>query len=130
MSSRWARCGGITYFTVPERLVLQSTGEPVGEPVRRARTLFERTRGLLGTDATVAGLLVLYRTRQVHTFGMAYPIDVIFCRADWIVVHVVRDMKPGRVTKWVRNAEFVVELPSRYRSTDVSPGDALRIEAY
>ena len=128
MSISWARSGGITYFTVPERLVLQSTGELVGEPVHRARTFVERARGLL---ASAPGrVLVLERARQVHTFGMRYELDVIFCDASWNVLHVVRDMKPGRVTRWVRRARVAIELPSRARLVDVTPGDALRLETY
>ena len=97
--------------------------------MRRARTVLERTRGLLGTDPS-AGPLLLERTRQVHTFGMRYPLDVIFCDRDWRVVHVVRDMKPGRMTRWVRRARVVIELPSQNRVIEVSIGDALRVEPY
>ena len=90
----------------------------------------ERARGLLGTDAGAQGPLLFERTRQVHTFGMSYPIDVIFCNADWMVVHVVEDMKPSRITKWVRTARVTVELPSSARTTVVKPGDVLALEAY
>jgi uncharacterized membrane protein (UPF0127 family) len=115
---------------VLERLVLRSTGDLVGAPVRRARTVLERTRGLLGTDPSAEGPLLLERTRQVHTFGMRYPLDVIFCDGDWNVVHVVLDMKPGRMTRWVRRARVVIELPSQRRVIEVSIGDALRVERY
>jgi uncharacterized membrane protein (UPF0127 family) len=73
---------------------------------------------------------VIPRARQVHTFGMRYPLDVIFCDGTWVVVHVVRDMPPGRITKWVRRARYAVELPSAVRSTRVGVGDRLRIERY
>ena len=73
---------------------------------------------------------MLEPARQVHTFGMAYPIDVIFCDRALRVVHVVRDMRPGRVTRWVRTARIVIELPARARLVGVSPGDSLRVETY
>ena len=130
MRCRAARLRRITYFTVPERLVLQSTGEVVGAPVRRARSRLERARGLLGTDESAQGPLLFEGARQVHTFGMSYPIDVIFCDARWNVVHVVDDMKPARITKWVWRARVTVELPSSARVTAVRPGDALVIESY
>lgn len=97
--------------------------------MRFARTFAERTRGLLTTDESEAGVLVIERTRQVHTFGMRYPLDVIFCNAEWTVVHVVRHMRPGRVTRWVRRARIVIEIPSAARRMEVAPGDALRIDA-
>ena len=120
--------GGITYFTVPQRLVIQSTGETVGEPVRRAVTHLQRSRGLLGSGPDEPGVLLLEKARQVHTFGMRYAIDVIFCDAEWKVVHVVRDMRPARVTRWVRAARVAIELPSHARRVEVSRGDLLRLE--
>jgi uncharacterized membrane protein (UPF0127 family) len=115
---------------VPERLVLESTGEVVGAPVNRAASLAERARGLLGTAEPPDGVLVLERARQVHTFGMRYPIDVVFCDRDWKVVYVVRALRPGRVTRWVRRARYAVELSPRAQSLRIEPGDALRLEPY
>jgi uncharacterized membrane protein (UPF0127 family) len=97
--------------------------------VRHVRTIRGRVRGMLGTSPA-GGVLVLTPARQVHSFGMRYPLDVLFCDRDWVVVHLVRDMSPARVTKWVRRARHAVEMPSRERSADVAPGDALRLESY
>jgi uncharacterized membrane protein (UPF0127 family) len=98
--------------------------------VHRARSRWERARGLIGTRADEVGALLFERVRQVHTFGMAYPIDVIFCDAEWRVVHVVKAMAPRRVTRWVRRARRVVELPTRAGATPVVVGDQLRLEPY
>ena len=46
-----------------------------------------RRRGLLGRDH-VDGVLVLRPCRQVHTFGMQFPIDVAFCDRYGFVLHV------------------------------------------
>ena len=46
-----------------------------------------RTRGLMGRD-DVEGALVLRPCRQVHTFGMRFPIDVAFCDGSGIVLHL------------------------------------------
>ncbi|MDQ5816227.1 MAG: DUF192 domain-containing protein, partial [Actinomycetota bacterium] len=40
-----------------------------------------------------------------------YAIDVLFCDADWIVRHRVHRLGPNRITRWVRRAWFVIELP-------------------
>jgi uncharacterized membrane protein (UPF0127 family) len=66
-----------------------------------------RARGLLGRDG-VDGAFVLCRARQVHTIGMRFPIDVAFCAADGTVLHVAA-MRPGRVSRVVCRARFVVE---------------------
>ena len=66
-----------------------------------------RSRGLLGRDG-IDGAFVLRPARQVHTFGMRFPIDVAFCAEEGKVVHVV-SMRPGRVSRLVWTARFVIE---------------------
>lgn len=64
--------------------------------------------------------------RQVHTFGMAYPIDVCFCDAGWNVLHVVTPLRPRRVTRWVFRARYAVEAPAGVLE-GVRPGDQLSL---
>lgn len=68
--------------------------------------------------------LVLDPGRQVHTFGMRYPIDVCFCDRAWKVLHVVAPMPPRRVTRWVFRARFAVEMRAGGLAS-VRPGDQL-----
>ena len=97
----------------------------IAERVRRANTPAERMRGLLGRPPLAPGdALVIEPARQVHTFGMRYPIDVCFCDARWRVLHVVRALRPGRVTRWVRRARYAVEAPSG-AFAGLEPGDQL-----
>jgi len=62
---------------------------------------------LLGRDG-IDGALVLQPCRQVHTIGMRFAIDVAFCTRDGRVLRVVT-MRPGRVSRVVLRALFVVE---------------------
>jgi uncharacterized protein len=75
--------------------------------VEIARTRAARRRGLLGRD-DVDGALVLRPCRQVHTFGMRIPIDVVWCAADGRVLRIAT-MVPGRVSRPVLRARFVIE---------------------
>ena len=50
--------------------------------------------------------------RQVHSFGMRYPIDVCFCDARWRVLHVVTALRPRRITRWVMRARYAIEAPA------------------
>ena len=68
--------------------------------------------------------LVIPRARQVHTFGMTYPLDVIFCDQDWNVRHVVHVMRPGRISRWVSGSYYAIELPGG-RAEGVVPGDRI-----
>ena len=80
---------------------------------RWARTRRERRRGLIGSPPLSHGSgFVIEYARQVHTFGMKYSIDVVFCDGEWKVRHIVRDLRPSRVTRLVFRARFVIELPS------------------
>jgi uncharacterized protein len=75
-----------------------------------ADTLWRRLRGLIGRRELEPGAgIVLRPSWSVHTFFLAYPIDVLFVDADQIVTKVVSDLRPW---SWAfcREARDVVEL--------------------
>ena len=81
--------------------------------MRWARTPRERARGLLGGPPLEPGeVLVIEPARQVHTFGMRYPIDVCFCDRDWRVLHVVTSLRPRRITRVVPRGRYALEAPA------------------
>ena len=64
--------------------------------------------------------LVLVGARQVHTFGMRYRIDVLFCDRDWKVIHVERNLAPARMSRWVHGAHNLIEAPAgAFEAVDV-----------
>src|SRR5215467_5422552 len=67
----------------------------------------DRRRGLLGRDA-YEGAFVIRHCRNVHTFGMRFPIDVAFCDAAGTVLRTC-SLPPWRVSPIVWSAAFVVE---------------------
>lgn len=92
---------------------------------RWASSAFERMKGALKSAPLQQGeALVIPRARQVHTIGMTYPLDVIFCDQKWKVLHVARVMQPGKISKWVRGAYYAIELPSG-AAGDVVEGDRI-----
>lgn len=110
------------------RIVLSSTGEALATEVEFAATFRARAKGLLGREGMPPGhCLVLPRSHQVHTFGMLFPIDVLFCDRSWRVVHLVREMPPGRITRPVLKARWVLELGAGSAAA-VEVGTALRLE--
>ena len=85
-------------------------------------------RGLLGGSGLASGeALLLSPCKQVHTFGMRVPIDVVFSDRTWRVTHVVRAMKPGRVSKVDWKARFAIEL-SAGAASGIQVGDRLVLE--
>jgi len=92
-----------------------------------ARRVRERTQGLLGRD-TVTGVLVLRPCRQVHTFGMRFPIDVAFCDRDGTVLRTVT-VAPWRVTRVVWRAGFVVEAAAgSFDRWHLQAGDTVEVK--
>lgn len=87
-----------------------------------------RRRGLIGREH-IEGAFVIRPCRQVHTFGMRVPIDVLFCDRDGRVLRVVH-VPPKRITRPVLRSRFVVEAAGgaadRWR---VGRGDVLEVTA-
>jgi hypothetical protein len=75
-----------------------------------ADTRRARRRGLRGRDE-IDGALVLRPCRQVHTFGMRFPIDVAFCDRDGRVLRTYR-LTRRRVSPIVWRAHLALEAPA------------------
>ncbi len=103
----------------------EPTGATLATHVHVARTFRERARGWIGTRPSHGDALIM-ETPQVHTFFMKATIDVVFCDRDWRVLHAAHSMVPNRVSKWVRGARYVVELPAGI-AKDVAVGDRLAL---
>ena len=76
-----------------------------------ANSVLKRMIGLLNRKHLEAGEgLLLDRCYGIHTFGMRFPIDVLFLDKDLRVIRVVNALPPYR-TCVVRKAVYVLELP-------------------
>jgi uncharacterized membrane protein (UPF0127 family) len=82
-------------------------GEEVLAAAEVAVTRRQRRKGLIGRDG-FEGVLVLRPCRQVHSFGMRFPVDVAFCDRDGFVLHAV-SLAPWRLTRPVPRACFAIE---------------------
>lgn len=65
---------------------------------------------LLDRNRAPQGLLIP-RCRSVHTFGMRFPLDLLFLGPDCQPLIAVREVGPGHRVR-VPEAESVLELPS------------------
>jgi len=85
-----------------------------------------RARGLIGSQEPEPdeGLLLRW-CNQVHTFGMKYPIDVIFCDRRGVVLRV-STLAPRRVSRFVPRARYCIELRAgRARECGIDVGTRL-----
>ena len=89
-----------------------SNGEEV--ECRVASRFLERLRGLIRSDpaSREARGLLLVPCSSVHTFGMSFPLDLVFLDRCGGVVRVCRDVPPGRVVPCV-GAHAVLEMRAR-----------------
>ena len=95
-----------------------------------ANTVWKRMIGLLNRRSFVPGEgLLLDRCYGVHTFGMRFPIDLLFLDQDLRVIRAVRALAPFR-TCAVKRAVYVLELPvGAVDRTGTSEGDQIQIRS-
>ena len=101
----------------------------VATEVSVANNYLLRLVGLLGKTARWAqpgrGLLII-PCHGVHTLGMMFPLDLIFLNREKRVIHIEEYVRPFRVSKVIRKAVSVLQLPVHtiYRS-GTREGDCL-----
>jgi uncharacterized membrane protein (UPF0127 family) len=101
-------------------------GEDVLAVAEVAVTRRQRRIGLMGRDS-IDGVLVLRPCRQVHSFGMRFPIDVAFCDRDGFVLHTCT-LAPKRVSRPVLRAYFAIEARAgAFDRWKVALGDVVEI---
>jgi uncharacterized membrane protein (UPF0127 family) len=86
--------------------------------VRLADTPRSRRTGLLKRESLRPGEgLWIVPTQAIHTFGMRFPIDVVFLDAALRVKRIYHGLAPYRLTPFVWGACSVLELASGAVST-------------
>jgi uncharacterized membrane protein (UPF0127 family) len=101
-------------------------GDDVLAAAEVAVTRKQRRQGLTGRDA-VEGVMVLRPCRQVHTFGMHFPIDVAFCDRYGFVLHTCT-LAPRRVSRVVGRSYFAIEAPAgAFERWHLHPGDVIEL---
>lgn len=101
---------------------LEAATLPGGLRVHVARRRGERRRGLAGLPALPGDrALHLMPCRAVHTFGMAFALDLVWLGADGRVVRVDRAVRPRR-QRWCPGARSVVECATGRADAFVAAG--------
>jgi uncharacterized membrane protein (UPF0127 family) len=113
----------------PHRLVNRTRGRTLALRVEPAFDSQSRRRGLLGrTSLPVDSVLAIAPSNALHSFGMAFPIDLLFIRRDGVVVKRVVHLKPRRIAAALR-AFAVLEFAADHPVVAVTQvGDVLGVE--
>lgn len=89
------------------------TGEIIIPRLEIAVTLRQQTVGLIGRRELPADAgLWLHPCSGIHTFGVRFPIDVLFLDREGTIVRAVSRLAPCRICGPVWKAKTVVELPA------------------
>jgi uncharacterized membrane protein (UPF0127 family) len=115
----------------PMSAVNATRGTRLSTSVRVANTHWSRFRGLIGTpsaDFEFGQALWIVPCRGVHTFGMRFPLDLIYLDRSGNVVEVLENVRPWRVGPVRLSAASVLELPAgAIRTSGTERSDRIEI---
>jgi uncharacterized protein len=115
--------------SLPLRLLDAATRRVIAHPLHRPERLLPRVLGLLvHPPLRAGGGLWLDPCGGIHTWGMRYPIDVLFLDRELRVLRVARNVRPWRMVFAPRGTRSVVELPAG-AAANVAEGDRLTVRA-
>ena len=111
------------------RVINRDRGTVLAEGAEEARSWWARGKGLLGRRELPQGAgLIIDPCSSIHTWFMAFPIDVAFVAADGRVVTMAHALRPWRLGPFARKVRYVVELPAgALASSGTVPGDYLNL---
>lgn len=108
-----------------------SQGRVLADRADIADTSAKRRTGLLKHTKLDPGEgLWIAPTEGIHTFGMKFPIDVVFLNRAKKILKIRPNMVRGRIAISLR-AHSVLELPAgTLEATGTAKGDQLQFEKY
>ncbi len=121
-----------------ERIALYNviTGQELANEVKVADSFFSRLIGLLNRkELEESEGLILTKTKQIHTIGMRFPIDVVYLQRKnnklLEVIAIEENLLPNQIGKKVKGANIVLELPAKkLKKIPLQAGDLLEIVEY
>jgi uncharacterized membrane protein (UPF0127 family) len=90
----------------------------------------KRRKGLLGRQGLAPGEgLWILPCEAIHTFGMQFPIDLVYLDRKMCVRKVKGQVRPWRLSACL-SAHSVLELaPGTIRATQTRPGDMIEVSS-
>jgi len=105
--------------------VLELNQMPIGY-IKTANSFADRFKGLMLCEESDASfVLALSPCKQIHTFFMRFPIDVVYCDRSGFVIEIHRQVEPWKVDKYVTGAYHAIEATANTFLKDVRIGDVM-----
>ncbi|PWF63462.1 hypothetical protein CBX96_10015 [Shewanella sp. BC20] len=109
---------------MPHATLKTETGENIH--VFIADTPWLRLRGLLGRQQlTPAQGLLISPCNSVHTFGMSYPLDIVYLDKHDIVIKIESHLKPYRASACLGATKVLELLAGTTTLKNITKGAAL-----
>jgi uncharacterized membrane protein (UPF0127 family) len=111
------------------RLINRTNGIVLAEAVETAFDSRSRRTGLLGRETLgTDAVLAIAPCNAVHTFGMRFPIDVVFVTRAGHVTKRVQGLRPGRIAASL-SAFAVLEFAAGHPAVAATAvGDRLAVD--
>jgi uncharacterized membrane protein (UPF0127 family) len=94
--------------------------------VRKTETLWERTKGLLGTKALQDGEgLLITPCNAVHTCFMTFPLGLVYLDREGNVVKLVEKLRPWRMSCCFAAARVLEVRSSVIGTSGIKIGDRI-----
>jgi len=94
------------------QVVNQRNGQFIVESGKLANTFKARLIGLTTYKELGHGQgMIIMPCSVIHTFGMQFPIDVIFVSNDDEIVYAIKGMKPNRISPHIKDSGYIIEVP-------------------
>ncbi len=102
----------------------------VAEDLKIAKNVWERFRGLLGSSELKEGEgFLIPSCKGIHTFGMTYPIDVLYLDQESRVLALLENYRPNLAGPVIWSTQSVLELPKgTIERSNTRLGDFLLLE--
>jgi len=99
------------------------------DDVKIARSFFSRLIGLLSkTSLDSSEGMMFYRAPSIHTYGMKFPIDILFLDSTGKIHRIFHDVKPNRIVPYVRSWVTIELKAGQCVEKQLQPGDDLHWE--
>ena len=121
IKSKWVNWNMIIRNTIKNTMLT--------EDCRIADSFFSRFMGLMGKKTLKQGAgLLITPCNSIHMLFMRFPIDAVFLGSGNEAVHIIKGMKPWRLSPIIRKAHSVLELPEgTVESSLTEVGDRLEL---
>ena len=112
------------------QLISKSAGKILAANLKQAKTVMERVQGLIRKKPLKeTEALWIPSCPSIHTFFMAYPIDVIFTDKYFQVISLFENVCPGRILWGGWKGWNVFEMKQgQIKKLSLKEGDVLYVE--